>query len=215
MAEDSGQTSYWVTRPGEDITTHLTHHGHADWHTAVWCSSCGTPGSDSAAAPASKGAHLLRLVRWTRKRRQGNKQRAYLVIQKHQLFRLSSHSGMLRDLQEENLSYRSSFKREGVDIICIQETHLTDAHHFTPRGYKLFQHDRADRHERGIVTLIRNTVPAVEVGISGGDSEYFAIRVVVQGREITVINYYCPPDKDLPLHTLRMVNHNLLHHPWL
>ena len=50
----------------------------------------------------------------------------------------------------------------------------------------------------------------MEVGRSEGDSEYLAIRVVVQGREITVINYYCPPDRDLQLDTLPLVNHNLL-----
>ena len=47
-------------------------------------------------------------------------------------------------------------------------------------------------------------------GGGGGSSEYLAIRVVLQGREITVINYYCPPDKDLQLHTLPLVNHKLL-----
>ena len=97
-----------------------------------------------------------------------------------------------------------------MDVICIQETHLTDAHRFTLRGYKLFQHDRTDRHKAGIVTLVRNTVPAVEVGRLEGDSEYLVIRVVLQGRKITVINYYCPPDKDLQLHTLPLVIHNLL-----
>ena len=33
------------------------------------------------------------------------------------------------------------FLREGVDIICIQETHLTDAHRFTLRGYELFRRE--------------------------------------------------------------------------
>ena len=50
----------------------------------------------------------------------------------------------------------------------------------------------------------------MEVGRSKRDSEYLAIRVVLQGREITVIYCYCPPDKDLQLHTLPLVNHNLL-----
>ena len=50
----------------------------------------------------------------------------------------------------------------------------------------------------------------MEVRRSEGDSEYLAIKVVVQGREITVINYYCPPDRDLQIYTLLFVNHNLL-----
>ena len=105
-------------------------------------------------------------------------------------------------LRKKKPELQEFLKREGMDIICIQETHLTDAHRFTLRGYELFRHDRADRHKGGIVTLVRNTIPAMEVGRSEGDSEYLAITVVVQGREITVINYYCPPDRDLQLHTL-------------
>ena len=89
-------------------------------------------------------------------------------------------------------------------------THLTAAHRFTLRGYELFRHDRADRRKGGIVTLVRNTIPDIEVGRSEVDGEYLAIRVVVQFREITVINYYCPPDRDLQLHTIPLVNHNLL-----
>ena len=143
-----------------------------------------------------------------RKRRQGNKQRACLVIQKHQLFRSSSHSGTLRDFERRNQSYRCS-EKGGSGHHLHSETHQTDAHRFTLRGYELFWHDRADQHKEGIVTLVQNTIPAVEVGRSGGDSEYLAIRVV-QGREITVINYYCPPDKDLQLHTLPLVKQNLL-----
>ena len=69
-------------------------------------------------------------------------------------------------------------KREGEDIICIQETHVTDAHRFTIRGYELFRHDRTDRHKGGVVWI---SIPAVEVERSGGDSEYLAIRVVVHG----------------------------------
>ena len=65
--------------------------------------------------------------------------------------------------------------REDVDIICIQETHLTGACRFTLRGYKLLRHDRVDRHKRGI----RNTIPAVEFERAGKDSEYLAIKVVL------------------------------------
>ena len=81
---------------------------------------------------------------------------------------------------------------------------------FTIKGHELFRRDRTDRHKGGIVTLVRNTIPALEVGRFEGDSEYLAISVVIQGREITVISYYCPSHKGLQLHTLALVNHNLL-----
>ena len=105
------------------ITTHLTQHGQektnhcapyptwpcrltyggmvlVTWNTRRW----------QCRAPSLKGAHLLRQVRRIRKRREGNKQIACLVIRKRQLFRLSSHSGMLRDFERRNPSYRSSWK---------------------------------------------------------------------------------------------------------
>ena len=113
-------------------------------------------------------------------------------------------------LRKKKPELQEFLKRDGVDIICIQETHLKDAHHLTLRGYGIFRHDRADRHKGGTVTLVRNTILAVEVRGTEGDSEYPAIRVVVQSREITVINYYCPTDKELQVHTLPLVNHHLL-----
>ena len=66
-------------------------------------------------------------------------------------------------LRKKKPELQEFLKRERVDIICIQETQMTDAHRFTLRGYELFRHDRADRHKGGIVTLVRNTIPAIEV----------------------------------------------------
>jgi hypothetical protein len=66
-----------------------------------------------------------------------------------------------------------------VDKICIQETHLTDAHRFSIRGYELFRHDRTNRPKGGIATLVRNSIPAMETGRSAGDTEYLAVRLVL------------------------------------
>ena len=51
-------------------------------------------------------------------------------------------------------------------MICIQETHLTDVHHFSVRGYETFRHDRSNQHKGGIVTLVKHTIPSVEVSRS-------------------------------------------------
>lgn len=99
---------------------------------------------------------------------------------------------------------------ETVDIICIQETHRTDAHRFSVRGYQLFRHDRTNRSKGGNLTLVRNNIPATEVGRSEGDNEFLTVKVILHVKEITVINFYCPPDKDLQLHTLPKSHQNLL-----
>ena len=81
-------------------------------------------------------------------------------------------------LRKKKPELQELLKREEVYIICIQETHLTNVHRFT-----LFRYDRADRHMGGIVTLVQNTIRAVQVGRSEGDSEHLVIRVVLQRRE--------------------------------
>jgi ribonuclease HI len=113
-------------------------------------------------------------------------------------------------LRKKKPELQEFLRREQVDIICIQETHLTDAHRFSVRGYELFRHDRSQRSKGGIVTLVRNSIPAIEIGRSTGDNEFLAVRAVLQDKEITVINVYCPPDKDLQLHTLPLTDNNLL-----
>ena len=102
-------------------------------------------------------------------------------------------------------------KKHQVDIICIQETHLTDAHRFFIRGYQLFRHDRTNRHKGGLVTLVRNTIPAVQTGQSDGDyTEFLTVKVMLQDRDITVANCYCPPDRDLKLHTIPLRENGFL-----
>ena len=56
---------------------------------------------------------------------------------------------------------QSFLKNKKIDIICIQETHLTDAHRFSIRGYEPFRLDRVNRHKGGLLTLVRNDLPAV------------------------------------------------------
>lgn len=50
----------------------------------------------------------------------------------------------------------------------------------------------------------------IEIGRSTGDNEFLAVKAVFQGREISVINFYCPPDKERQLHTLPLSNQNVL-----
>ncbi|KAK7115386.1 hypothetical protein V1264_001263 [Littorina saxatilis] len=113
-------------------------------------------------------------------------------------------------LRKKKPELQDFLRREQVDIICIQETHLTDAHRFSMRGYELFRHDRSNRSKGGILTLVRNNIPAIEVGRSTGENEFLAVKAVLQGREFTIINFYCPPDKNLELHTLHLPQSNLL-----
>ena len=81
-----------------------------------------------------------------------------------------------------------------VDIICVQETHLTGAHRFFIRGYQLFRHDRVNRHKGGLITLVKNSIPAVQTSQSNSEHlEFIAVKVMLGDSDITVVgNCYCP-----------------------
>nr|KAG5709634.1 hypothetical protein BaRGS_001684 [Batillaria attramentaria] len=113
-------------------------------------------------------------------------------------------------LRKKKPELQEFLKKEKVDIICIQETHLTDAHRFSIRGYQLFRHDRIHRSKGGILTLIRNKIPAIEIGRSSGDCEFLAIKIVLREREFTIINFYSPNDRELQLNTLPLTDQNLM-----
>ena len=64
-------------------------------------------------------------------------------------------------------------RKNKVDILCPQETHLTDNHRVFVRGYELSRHDRTARHKGGVLTLVTNNVPPVEAHRSGDDGTEF------------------------------------------
>ena len=85
--------------------------------------------------------------------------------------------------------------RNQVDILCAQEMHLTDKHRFFMRGYEFFRHDRTTRHKRGVLTLVRNNLPAVESNRSKDDSvEFISVKILLPTGELTVTNCYSAPN---------------------
>ena len=104
-------------------------------------------------------------------------------------------------------------KKHGVDIICIQETHLADARKFFVRGYQVFRHDRANRHKGGLITLVKNAIPAVRLSDSENDYlESLAVKLILHDTEhMTVVNCYAPPgrDKEIKLHKIPVQENKL------
>jgi uncharacterized protein YaaR (DUF327 family) len=95
-------------------------------------------------------------------------------------------------------------RSNNIDICCIQETHLSENHRFTIRGYETFRQDRANGPKRGVATLVKNTHAAAEVSRSNLDStESLGIKVLTEGKTYTVLNQYSPPNKPLQLDNIR------------
>ena len=87
-----------------------------------------------------------------------------------------------------------------IDICCIQETHLKEGKNFKIRGYqKPFRLDRPDRSKGGVLTLVRNTLHAIEVSTHLDGAEYQCLKVRSKSKEVTLVNYYCPNDRPLSL----------------
>ena len=84
-------------------------------------------------APNLKGAHLLRLVRQIKKRRQQTNSLSSHPETSTVLLVFTQWSA--EGLGKKKPKLQEFLKREGVDVICIQGTHLTDTHCFTLRGY--------------------------------------------------------------------------------
>ena len=81
-----------------------------------------------------------------------------------------------------------------VDVLCAQETHLSDNHRFFVRGYELFRNDRTSGHKGGVLTLVRNNIPSVESSKSGNDSiEFISVKLILPSGELTISNCYSAP----------------------
>lgn len=96
-------------------------------------------------------------------------------------------------------------RKNNIDVICIQETHLKDPRRFFVRGYEPFRQDRKDRHKGGIITLVRNSIPAVETNRSEGqEQEHLTVKLLLPSGDLWITNYYSPSTSSLALHKVKL-----------
>ena len=107
----------------------------------------------------------------------------------------------------KNTELQHFVKLKAIDVCCIQETHLSSSHRFFIRGYEVFRQDRENRPKGGLLTLVRNNIPAAEIKRSGQadlDTEYLGVKLVLAGTPVTVFNICSPPDKHIQLHNIKI-----------
>ena len=98
-------------------------------------------------------------------------------------------------------------KLKAIDVCCIQEAHLSSSHRFFIRGYEVFRQDREKRPKGGLLTLVRNSIPAAEIQKSGQadlDTESLGVKLVLAGTHVTVFCIFSPPDKQIQLHNIKV-----------
>ena len=76
-----------------------------------------------------------------------------------------------------------------VDICCVQETHLQNGKTFKIRGYQCIRNDRDGRRKGGIMTLVRNNIPASELQRGTGEAEFLQLKISTKNRTINLVNY--------------------------
>lgn len=108
-------------------------------------------------------------------------------------------------VQRKKVELQRFLKENAIDVCCIQETHLKNTHRFFIRGYEVFRQDRENRPKGGLITLVRNNIPAAETQSSGQadlDTEFLGVKLVLSDMPVTVLNVYSPPDKQIQLDSI-------------
>ena len=99
--------------------------------------------------------------------------------------------------KKEALKHR--LHEQKIDVACLQETHLKNSHRFSIRGYQTFRKDRESGPKGGILILVKNDLPAIELDVEPGDQAEIQCIKIKGKKEITLFNCYCPPGKQLNL----------------
>ena len=114
-------------------------------------------------------------------------------------------------VQPKKTALQHFLRENAIDVCCVQETHLKNTHRFFIRGYEVFRLDRAKRSKGGIITLVKNNIPAIETQSSDQadlDTEFLGVKLVLPETSVTVFNVYSPPDKQLQLDSIAVDPHN-------
>lgn len=112
-------------------------------------------------------------------------------------------------IQRKKPELQTFLRDNKIDVICIQETHLTEPRRFFVRGYESFRRDRTTGPKGGILTLVRHTIPAVRVAESADEEpEFITIKLFLQQEELLITNCYSPPTSRLNLHKIQLATEN-------
>ena len=115
-------------------------------------------------------------------------------------------------ISNKKLQLTNKLKNADIDIACMEESHLQShpkyGNRFTIRGYQTFKQERKNGPKGGVITLVRNDIPASEVQVDTGDrAEMIGVKIHLDNKESTVYNCYCPPRKGHVLHAMNISEH--------
>ena len=175
-----------------------------------WCHPRGSePGGDGAGPSASKGPAQVTGGSANLEARGRQSRATGEHHQQHQMTALRIAQWNAEGVQRKKQELQIYLKDNKIDIMCIQETHLNEAHRFTIRGYETFRRDRPSKHKGGVLTLIKNNIPAIQTSQTDkADLEFISVKVILPSGELAITNCYSPPDIKLHLHSIPIQEEN-------
>ena len=79
------------------------------------------------------------------------------------------------------------------------------------RGFHTYIMDRRERHKIGVITLIKNHIPAKKIAANTeGHAEIMGVDIRVMNQHIIIYNMYCPRDRELSLSTMDIPEENCM-----
>ena len=115
-------------------------------------------------------------------------------------------------IRNKKLQLINKLKNADIDIACLQESHLQPhqkhGNRFIIRGFQTFKQDRKNGPKGGVITLVKNDIPASEVRVETGDrAEMVGVKIHLHNKEMLIYNCYCPPTKEHILHAMSISEH--------
>ena len=96
-------------------------------------------------------------------------------------------------VRQKKTKLQNFLQQNGIDVCTIQGTHLTENHRFYVRGYETYRQDRESRSKGGVVTLVRYTIPSIEIQRSrASNTEFLGVELVLPDHHLQVFNIYSP-----------------------
>ena len=82
---------------------------------------------------------------------------------------------------------------------------MKDPRRFFVRGYESFRQDRQNRRKEEIISLVRNSIIAVETNRSNNqDLEHITVKLLLPSGDLWITNCYSPPTSSLALHNVKL-----------
>lgn len=107
-------------------------------------------------------------------------------------------NGVLNPIKRRKII--SKMKREGVGVIMLQDTHLTDKEHGKLKrngDNQIFSVSYQSGHWRGVAVIISGRISFEKISLTHDkEGRFIMVKGKLEGEVVTFLNIYAPPGSD-------------------